>query len=459
MEKIKCSEHVQKIILNQHLVVSDPAISIVNQISLDNTFKNPKFYEAEKYGHYTGGIPSQIQTYRYSNNSIIVDRGYWNDFQTLLKDNNIEVSLEEERSCPPASFPDLKNITLRSYQAKAVEEAEKCEQGVIVAPTGAGKTIIGLEIIKRKATPTLILVHKKELAEQWVKEIKKLLGIEPGFIGSGKWNIAEITIALVQSLSKNEERCRDIADKFGLVLCDECHHAPAEMFSRTIASFTAKYRYGLSATPSRRDGLDFLISRVIGPEIIRIPKEDVESGGCIIPVQVKIVNTKFTPHEVENWSSFIGALNNPERNALILSLISNEKSFLILVDRINHAEDLSKKLEKDGVEHVLAHGKLPVAERSTLMDRIKKSPITIGTTGLLGEGLDVSHWDVLVLGSPISSEIKLLQAIGRIVRPSKDKHFGLVYDLRDDCGFAGHSLKIRLNIYRKRGIKIELNNV
>ena len=107
--------------------------------------------------------------------------------------------------------------------------------------------------------------------------------------------------------------------------------------------------------------------------------------------------------------------------------------------------------------HVLAHGKLPPEERESLMQRIKRSSITIGTTGLLGEGLDVAHWDTLILAAPVSSEAKLLQAIGRIVRPAQDKEIGIVYDLKDDCGFAGHSLKARLEIYKKHCIKFEFN--
>ena len=89
------------------------------------------------------------------------------------------------------------------------------------------------------------------------------------------------------------------------------------------------------------------------------------------------------------------------------------------------------------------------------MQELKTAHITLGTTGLLGEGLDVSSWSVLIMASPISSEIKLLQNIGSIVRPASGKEKAIVYDLRDDCGFSGSSFNKRKAIYEKHKIRIE----
>ncbi len=129
---------------------------------------------------------------------------------------------------------------------------------------------------------------------------------------------------------------------------------------------------------------------------------------------------------------------------------------LILSDRVAHADDLSGMFSRRNFDHALVHGK--VKDREEAIERIKKATVTIGTTGLLGEGLDVPFWEVLIMASPISSEIKLMQAIGRVVRASPGKKSALIYDLKYDCGFSGASFKKRFEIYRKHKIWVEFKN-
>ena len=125
---------------------------------------------------------------------------------------------------------------------------------------------------------------------------------------------------------------------------------------------------------------------------------------------------------------------------------------MILVDRIVHANNLAKILTENNIGFELAHGK--ARDKKTMLKRIRNAKITIGTTSLIGEGIDVSSWGSIVMGSPISSEIKLMQAIGRVSRPSKGKDSGIVFDLKDDCGFAGGSFKKRMSMYDKADIKV-----
>ena len=121
---------------------------------------------------------------------------------------------------------------------------------------------------------------------------------------------------------------------------------------------------------------------------------------------------------------------------------------------VGHAEQLSAMLTHRGIDHVLAHGKISKKDRESLMERIGSSSLTIGTASLLGEGLDIAHWSVLIMATPISSETKLLQAIGRVVRPAPGKTEATVYDLRDDCGLSGASFKKRREIYAKHNIEV-----
>lgn len=454
-QKDKC---LQKIILDESLRITAPSSWLKGEIIEANTFENPKYQEAVKYHRYTNDIPPHLETYILEGDDLIIKRGFTRDLINLLKQNDVEFNLEDERSFPPCSYQSLSGISLRPYQQKAVDDAAKKFQGVIVAPTGAGKTIMGLELIRRQQTTALIITHKKELLEQWEKEIKRLFGFAPGVIGCGRFEIGDkITIAMSQTLAKRETQCKEIAHGWGLLLVDEVHHAPADQFSTIIDWIPAKFRYGLSATPTRRDRLDCLIFRSIGPIIAKVSKHEVESVGAVVSAKVNVVQTHFDPGEVEGWHEYLEAINSAERNMLVINLIPKNKSVLILVDRVAHAENISAILCTLKVDHILAHGSLPPEERTSLMQRIKNSSVTIGTTGLLGEGLDVAHWDTLILASPISSEIKLLQAIGRVVRPAKNKEIAVVYDLHDDSGLSGYSLKKRLEIYKKHRIKFEFN--
>jgi superfamily II DNA or RNA helicase len=137
------------------------------------------------------------------------------------------------------------------------------------------------------------------------------------------------------------------------------------------------------------------------------------------------------------------------------------RNFIALDKRLNNSIayiplllKVSEMLTRRKIDHVLAHGKIKKKDSENVMQRIKSSKLTVGTTSLLGEGLDVSVWGTLIMGTPISSEIKLMQAIGRIVRPSKGKEKALVYDLKDSCGFSGSSFNKRLEIYRKNNILV-----
>jgi len=443
-----------KITLNEAIVITNISPAIRDEVTRHNTFHNPKLRDAKKYGRSTWNLPAYIKTYKLNCDDLIVHRGFCHDLIEFLKDKSEPYEIDDQRICPPADYPVLNGITLRPYQDRVIEEAKKHSQGVLCCPTGSGKSILGCELIRAKKTTALIMVHKKELAEQWKNLIEKVFGFTPSMIGDGSWDESEsITIATVQTLSRYEEKTRKL--NCGLVLLDECHHAPAEQFAKVINWLPAKYRYGLSATLNRRDMLDFLIFRSLGPVIASVSKYEVEAVKSIVPAVVKVIKTGFNPGLINGWQRYIRSLNNMGRNLTILRLIPADESVLILTDRVVHAEEISRMLTVRKIDNTLAHGELQAEQRATLMQRIKGSRITVGTTSLLGEGLDVSSWSVLILASPISSEAKLMQAIGRVVPPLEGKKVGLVYDLHDDHGFSGSSLKNRRDIYEKHGIEVQ----
>jgi len=445
--------------INSNILLSNAPECLIERCIADNTFANPAYVSNEQAGRSNWNTDRTITTYRYDGDILVLPRGYMRDLLDARKELGIAIEMIDERSSCPCKYPpQLYEVTLRPYQERAVKAAIRYEQGTIIAPTGSGKTIIGLELIKQRRERALILLHRGELAKQWKQVIYERLGIQAGLIGNGKWSLGkEITIAMVQTLAARREDAESLCGSYGLILVDEGHHTPASTFFDVIGRSSARYRYTLSATPSRRDGLEQLIYLGVGPMLEKITKDEVEEIGATVPATVFAINTGFRPREAESWNDYIVELSaNGERNELIIELACEAKgAALILVDRIEHAIQLAEMFKRRGIDHILAHGQLGKEDRGSLMKQISETKITIGTSGLLGEGIDVSTWGTLIMGSPISSEAKLMQAIGRVVRLAKGKTQALVYDLMDDCGFSGSSFKKRFDVYKKHKIWVE----
>lgn len=447
-----------KIKIHSSIELECEDVDILSSAINDNTFKNPVYVANEERGRSNWQTDEFIETYQYQGRALILPRGYAQDLSNLLKTNDVEYEIIDERTDVPTDYQDrLNNVSFRNYQERAVSQAMQYNQGCIVSPTGSGKSLMGLEIIRRRRQKSLILVHRGELAKQWIDVIKNRLGIQAGFIGGGNWEVGDqITVAMVQALAARDE-INVLSDAFGVVLVDEGHHAPAKTFYDVISLFSAKYRYMISATPTRRDGLEQIIYLAVGPILSEIDRMEVEEIGATVPATVKAIDTGFTPRYADTWHKYLAQSTSEEpRNDLIINLALSQKSHsLILTDRVAHAEKLSEMLHRRGVDHALAHGK--IRDRSEAFSKMKESYITVGTTSMLGEGIDVCAWSILIMASPISSETKLLQAIGRVVRSSEGKKEAVVYDLRDDCGFSGASFKKRFEIYKKHNLLVEFN--
>ena len=428
--------------------------NLIDEIVGENRFENPSYLSNEKNGRSNWDTPRYIETSRFEDNSLILPRGYLSRLLWILQRGNIEYERDDQRFAFPISFINhLYGVKLRPYQETCVESAIQREQGIIVAPTGSGKSLIGLEILRKRGQKSLIILHRSDLAKQWISLIKERLGIDAGLIGSGEWKIGdEITVALVQTLASREKDLPELP--FGLVLVDECHHVPAQSFFQVLSLIDARFRYGLSATPIRADGLEKLIYYGIGPAIERIDRAEVEEIGATVPAEVKIIQTGFSPSYCSSWPAYTTELcGSSDRNLLIIELIARQtRPTLVLLDRVGHAENLSGMLNRRNIQHILAHGKV---KREGLLEKMRNSSITIGTSSLLGEGLDIKGWEILILGSPISSETKLLQTIGRVVRSAPGKEKAVIYDLKDGCGFAGASFKKRFAVYKENKIWVD----
>jgi len=403
----------------------------------ENQFRNPKFAKNQRMGFWNGKERPWIRLYRQERDSLILPRGYFPAVITALRAEGVRFEVTDRTICPTAGVPYPKG-QLYPFQAQALEDLLRYPTGIMESPTGSGKTVVLLSVIHRLKTHALILVHTRELLNQTMERVESWLGIEPGVIGGGKENIRPVTVAMIQTLARRDLKESGIADYFGAVLVDEAHHSPATTWAKILQQLPAKYKYGFTATAWRKDGLRFLMWRLIGNKNARVTRQMVEAEGRMVWPDVEVVHTdyRYPIQDAAQWTHMMSNLvRNPERNQLIerevRKRVNGDAHALVLTGRIEHANRLSRMLQD--LAPVLLTGELSKADRVEAMKQVRSgAQLTIGTTSLMGEGVDVPRWNLLFLVYPISGGPLTLQTMGRVARPAPGKEKAVVVDFVDD---------------------------
>ncbi len=432
-----------KIILSNHLkLISIP--DELYQILVERLkFSNPKWLENQRMGRWNRGIPKMLTFYDTAGkDSLWIPRGYIRQLIYLCRELMVDYEFEDKRK----SFPDVEFVfsgRLKPFQLNAARAMLLKEFGVLNSATGSGKTVIALFMIASRKQPALIVVHTKELAYQWLERIQSFLSISPdevGLIGDGKRNIGRlITVALVQSLYK----CADqVAKHTGYLIVDESHRCPSRTFTEAVSEFDSKYMLGLSATPWRRDGLSNLIFWYLGDIHHEVDKKKLIDSGHILKPEVVIRETEFVPLQDPVWqySKMLAELTmDKERNHMIASDVArqvNENAgiCLVLSDRKAHCEDLQALLKDNfKIPSEVFTGDLTGKERKQILELLNNGRINviIATGQLMGEGFDCKNLTTLFLSTPIRFSGRVLQYVGRVLRPAPGKDRAIIFDYVD----------------------------
>ncbi len=432
-----------KIILTNNLRLSNIPSEIRQKLMKTLTFPNPKWMENERMGRWNRGTPKVLKFYdTVRGGGLWIPRGYIRQLLLLCRRKGVTYDIDDQRrTFKPVEFNF--NGRLKPFQQNAVNAMVSKDFGSLSAPTGSGKTVMALFIISRRNQPALIVVHTKDLAFQWMERIEQFLGIPKdavGFIGGGNIKMGEtITVALVQTLYKCAE---DISKKIGFLVVDECHRCPSRTFTEAVTEFDSKYMLGLSATPYRRDNLSRLIFWHLGDVHHKIDQGRLVQSGDVLAAEVIIRETEFKPYydPVNEYSKMMSELTqDDQRNRLIASDIAGEVEHnqgvcLVLSDRKKHCETLQSILRfRYKISAGLLIGDLNTDERQKVLDRLNQGDIKvlIATGQLIGEGFDRSDLSPLFLVTPIKFSGRVLQYLGRVLRPAPGKKKARVYDYVD----------------------------
>ena len=436
----------------------------LNHLKRVAAFKNPEFYKAQAMRLSTFDKPRIISCSSETKEYLCLPRGCESDLVALCTGLKIETDFIDKTNHGKSIDVQFKGI-LRDEQQQAVNLLLKHDLGVLSGTTAFGKTVAAIKIIAERKVNTLILVDKVSLVSQWKKKLKEFLMINEvpsntagrnprgrkkkkdtiGQLGAGKDDLGGIIdIALLQSLNRMGE-VKDCVKDYGMNIVDECHHISAFSFEQVLKNSNAKYVYGLTATPIRKDGHQPIIFMQCGP--IRY-KDDAKKQAAKRPFEHYVI-PRFTAlrvpldkmaKDVSIQELYSEIVVNELRNQLIINDIvksfQNGRNCLVLTERTAHVALLAEKLREKIPEVIAVTGGMRIKETREIMARISEAPadrplILVATGKYIGEGFDEPRLDTLFLVMPISWKGTLQQYAGRLHRLFENKNEVQIYDYVD----------------------------
>lgn len=404
------------------------------------SFPNPAYLDRVRLGLHPGGEPEELCLLEEVRDQVRLPRGAIYVLRSEAAREGTAIECVDQRRLPEVRLPDLPPPALRDYQAAAIERLFKVTQGTVVIPCGGGKTRVGVGALARLRTPTLVLVHTLDLAEQWRGELQRLLGVDAGVVGDGQEAPAPVTVAVIQALTRwQSPRLATFLEGFGLLILDEAHHVAATSFREIVGQCPARYRLGLTATPEREDGLTPLLDLHFGPPVAQVTHEELVAAGMLVVPEIRAVPTAFTFDYTgaDDYAPMLAALAaDDERNELVLGTVAAEAgaghTCLVLSGRVDHCELLVDRLKQAGVSAALLAG--PVAKdrrRAVLEDARAGRLAVVVATSLADEGLDLPRLSRVFLAYPGRARGRTVQRLGRLMRPHPGKTDAVLFDFVD----------------------------
>ncbi|MFN7702526.1 MAG: DEAD/DEAH box helicase [Deltaproteobacteria bacterium] len=413
---------------------------VVERLCRTLSFPNPAYLDRLRLGLHPGAELETVCFVEQQGSALRLPRGAIQLLRRAAAQDGIIVGCDDARVLPEVRLDVTRELPLRDYQQAAVDKLAKVTQGTVVIPCGGGKTRVGMGAIARLRTPTLVLVHTLDLAEQWLGELRDKLGVEAGLIGDGEECPAPVTVAVIQALVRWEPAKLDAFLRgFGLLILDEAHHVAASTFHSVVDRCPARYRLGLTATPEREDGLTALLDLFLGAPLVVVTHEELVAAGVLTVPEIRSVETDFTyPYTgAEDYAPMLAAVaSDGARNRLIVDAVTREARAghvcLVLSGRIDHCERLAEGIAAGGVSAAVLTGEVKRERRKVLLDEARAGKLSVlVATSLADEGLDLPRLSRVFLAYPGRARGRTVQRLGRLMRPHADKQDAALFDFVD----------------------------
>jgi superfamily II DNA or RNA helicase len=441
-------ETLEVVIADQIYVPKEALVpGLRNRLIRLAAFQNPEFYRAQAMRLPVYGKPRIISCAEDLPKHLGFPRGCLEEITALLKELHIQTVIRDERFAgTPLSLSFCGS--LRSEQQIAADSMLRHETGVLAATTAFGKTVIAAMLIAKREVNTLVLVHRKQLLEQWIDRLSTFLNVPAksiGQIGAGRKKLmGSLDIALIQSLVR-KGAVNDCVGGYGQIIIDECHHIPAHSFELVARRAKAKFVVGLSATVGRKDGHHPIIFMQCGPVRHRVDAKQQAAARpfshqvFVRPTSFRQLGASQPDMRLEFHELYEELLHDERRNQMIcadvLSTLREGRSPLVLTERVEHIEILARLLSPE-TNLIVLHGGQSKTELKAALARISLNQggdqrVILATGKLVGEGFDDPRLDTLFLALPISWRGTIAQYVGRLHRLHEGKREVRVYDYAD----------------------------
>jgi len=460
--------------------------NVVNHLKRMAAFKNPEFYAKLGMRLPTFNIPRIISCSEIVDDYLWLPRGCEESVFDFFNENGVSLTIEDKNN--PGQSIDATFIgKLRYEQAAAIEELSKYQCGTIYAATAFGKTVTGIAMIARKKVNTLILVHTKALLDQWRERLAQYLEVdfEPeeqpkrrgrrkkfkkfGALSSTENSLnGKIDIALLQSCISDNEVKPFVRD-YGMVIVDECHHAPAVSFERVLKDVNAKWVYGLTATPIRKDGHQPIIFMQCGEIRYTADSKTQQEQQTFHRLLIPRFTTYRNISDDNGYTAIAQSLSEDDtRNQLILDdvrkVLGEGRSPIVLTGLTSHVDYLAEECRKICPNVIRLVGNDSAKAKRQEMERLKSIPnteplVVVATGKYVGEGFDLPRLDTLMLVLPVSWKGLIAQYTGRLHRDYPGKSEVRIYDYIDlRVPICDSMYKKRLHGYKAVGYSVVVAN-
>lgn len=456
-----------KVTISNEIYIQDPMPELIRWTRDNLIIPNPEYSKKQRMGMWTGNTEPQLYLFYVDGDTLALPCGVGKEIRRFItRDAVIQQDLADNGKI---EYPG--QIPLYDYQKSAVEAMRKAGCGILQSPCGSGKTQMGIALAARIGRKALWVTHTADLLTQSYERAEQYYPRELlGKITAGRVQIgSHLTFATVQTLSKLD--LQKYKYTWDVIIVDECHRvsgtpSSVKMFYRVMSSLAARYKYGLSATVHRSDGLIKSTFAVLGNVKYQVPDEAVAEKTMQVRILRRDTEVKINRRCLDTDGTLIYSklmeylVENTKRNDLILSdLAENQNHFnLILSDRLLHLQQLMAAMPAEIRQYaVMIDGKMTSkkakADRMRAIEEMRSGEkhFLFASYNLAKEGLDIPRLDRLYLVTPKKDYAVVTQSIGRIARVFDGKTDAVCYDYVDDIQFCENQWKRRKTSYRKAG--------